>query len=67
MNANSFPDNVQAFLKRGDRMLIGGEWAGAQATIEVIDPAHGRSIAKISDATAADVDAQALSRMLGSK
>ena len=40
------------------RLLIGGSWTVADAggVFEVIDPATGRSLARVADATLADVD-----------
>lgn len=57
MYADILPDHVQSFLKREHQMLIGGEWARAGASIDVIDPATGERISQISDATSADIDA----------
>jgi phenylacetaldehyde dehydrogenase len=49
---------VARFLKRGPRLLIGGEWAESKSrdSIPVIDPATGREVALIADANADDVD-----------
>jgi len=48
---------VARFLKRGPRLLIGGEWVESKSkeSIPVIDPATGREIARIADANAEDV------------
>ncbi|HKE43423.1 MAG TPA: aldehyde dehydrogenase family protein [Steroidobacteraceae bacterium] len=49
---------VAGFLRRGPRLLIGGEWAESKSrdTIPVIDPATGREIARVADANAEDVN-----------
>jgi acyl-CoA reductase-like NAD-dependent aldehyde dehydrogenase len=49
------PDGAEP-KERG--MLIGGEEVGARSgrTLEVLDPAHGRVIARVADGDAADVD-----------
>jgi phenylacetaldehyde dehydrogenase len=49
---------VARFLKRGPRLLIGGEWVESKSrdTIGVIDPATGREIALVADANAEDVN-----------
>jgi phenylacetaldehyde dehydrogenase len=49
---------VQAFLDRRHRLLIGGEWvAGADGEpLEVEDPATGRTIATVTAAGPGDVD-----------
>ena len=46
------------FLKRGPRLLIGGEWVESKSkeSIAVIDPATGREIARVADATSEDVN-----------
>jgi betaine-aldehyde dehydrogenase len=38
------------------RMLIGGEWVGADATRTIHDPSTGAALAEVPEATAADVD-----------
>lgn len=49
---------VAKFLKRAPRLFIGGEWVEAKSKerISVVDPATGREIASVVDASAADVD-----------
>ena len=49
---------VARFLKRAPRLFIGGEWVESQSTerIAIIDPATGREIASVADASTADVD-----------
>src|SRR4029453_5265905 len=49
---------VARFLKRGPRLLIGGEWLESKSrdSIGVIDPATGREIALVADANADDVN-----------
>jgi phenylacetaldehyde dehydrogenase len=49
---------VARFLKRAPRLFIGGEWVESQSKerIPVVDPATGREIASVVDASAADVD-----------
>ena len=49
---------VARFLKRGRRLLIGGEWVESKSrdTIGVIDPATGREIALVADAHEESVD-----------
>jgi len=49
---------VAKFLKRAPRLLIGGEWveSKSQGRIPVIDPATGKEIASVVDASAGDVD-----------
>lgn len=37
-------------------MLIGGEWVGAKESIDTVDPATGRLLGRLPDASAADVD-----------
>jgi phenylacetaldehyde dehydrogenase len=49
---------IAAFLRRPERLLIGGEWVDSESgvSIPVIDPATGREIARIADGNRADVD-----------
>ena len=49
---------VAQFLKRPPRLFIGGEWveSRSQERISVVDPATGRQIASVADASPADVD-----------
>jgi phenylacetaldehyde dehydrogenase len=49
---------VAAFLKRKPRLLIAGEWVEASTggTLDVIDPATGKRVSSIADASKADVD-----------
>jgi len=49
---------VARFLKRQHRLLIGGEWVESKSAkrIPVTDPATGREIASVPDASAADID-----------
>jgi phenylacetaldehyde dehydrogenase len=46
------------FLKRAPRLFIGGEWVESKSKerISVVDPATGREIAAVVDASAADVE-----------
>lgn len=50
--------NVAAFLLRPPRFLIGGEWLQPESggTIDVKDPATGRTVAIVGDAGPGDVD-----------
>ena len=53
------PSSVVAkFLKRSPRLFIGGEWVEPTSsdTVDVIDPASGRQISSIANASKADVD-----------
>ncbi|MGE3396072.1 MAG: aldehyde dehydrogenase family protein [Sphingomonas sp.] len=54
----AYSDAVQAFLKRKPRLFIGGEWVDSShgATIAVFDPSTGKEIARVADASDADVD-----------
>lgn len=47
-----------AFLSKGPRLLIGGEWveSTSDTTVPVLDPATGREVTVTADANAADVD-----------
>ena len=49
---------VQSFLDAGQRVLIGGDWclASSNATIDVINPADGKTISSIGDSGPNDVD-----------
>lgn len=49
---------VARFLGRPPRLLIGGEWVEptSQRTLPAIDPATGRTVAMLADASQADVD-----------
>jgi len=49
---------IAQFLKRKPRLLIGGEWVDAKSSerLAVYDPASGKEITSIVDASAADVD-----------
>jgi phenylacetaldehyde dehydrogenase len=49
---------VSQFLRRVPRLLIGGEWveSTSQRTLPAIDPATGRTVATLADASQADVD-----------
>jgi phenylacetaldehyde dehydrogenase len=53
-----FSPAVSAFLKKGPRLLIGGQWveSKSQQRIPVIDPASGRQIASVADANQEDVN-----------
>ncbi len=46
------------FLKRSHKLFIGGEWVEPQSSkrIPVMDPATGREISSVPDASAADVE-----------
>ncbi|MDB6035698.1 MAG: betaine-aldehyde dehydrogenase [Verrucomicrobiales bacterium] len=48
--------NVQAFLARPGRMLIGSEWHENGQWIDAIDPARGKAIGKFPAGTEADVN-----------
>ncbi len=54
----AYSEAVQTFLKRAPKHYIDGEWVDSThgATIAVFDPSTGREIAKVSDASDADVD-----------
>jgi phenylacetaldehyde dehydrogenase len=49
---------VAEFLKRKPRLLIGGEWVDSKSSqrVPVFDPATGKEICSIPDASQADVD-----------
>ena len=53
-----YSDAVQAVLKREPKLFVGGEWVGSShdRTIAVYDPSTGREIARVVDASDADVD-----------
>ena len=53
-----FSNEAGAFLARGPRLLIDGEWAApdAGASLPVEDPSSAKEVARIADASAADVD-----------
>ncbi|MBX3561032.1 MAG: aldehyde dehydrogenase family protein [Sphingomonas sp.] len=62
----AYSDAAQAFLARAPRLFIGGEWVDSThgETIAVFDPSTGREIARVADASDADVDrAVAAARM----
>jgi len=54
----SRPSAVSAFLAKSHRLLIGDAWADAQSgkTIDVIDPATGKTIAHAAAGAKADID-----------
>ena len=54
----AYSDAAQAFLARAPRLFIGGEWVGSThgETIAVFDPSTGKEIARVADASDADVD-----------
>ena len=54
----AYDEAVQAFLKREPRLFINGEWVGSthDKLIPVYDPSTGREIARVVDASDADVD-----------
>ena len=54
----AYSDAAQAFLARAPRLFIGGEWVDSThgETIAVFDPSTGREIARVADASDADVD-----------
>jgi len=54
----AYSDAIQAFLRRAPRLFIGGEWVESShdRTIAVYDPSTGREIARVADASDADVD-----------
>ena len=53
----AYSEGVQALLKRKPQLFIGGEWVDSShgKTIPVYDPSTGREIARIVDASDADV------------
>mgnify|MGYP006271933217 CR=1 FL=1 len=58
MSQQQIPDHVQSFLDREHGMLVGGEWLQpGGGRIGVLDPATGREIASLANATPGDVDA----------
>ena len=54
----AYSDAVESALKRRPQLFIGGEWVDSThgKTIAVYDPSTGREIARIVDASDADVD-----------
>ncbi len=54
----AYSEAVQAFLSRKPRLFIDGEWVESThgATIAVFDPSTGKEIARVVDASDADVD-----------
>ena len=54
----AYSDAAQAVLKRAPRLFIDGEWVESShgKTVPVYDPSTGREIARIVDASDADVD-----------
>lgn len=58
----SYSEGAASFIKRDHQVLIDGQWTGSRATlIPVFDPADGRQIAEIIDASIADVDRAVMS------
>ena len=53
-----YSEAVQAFLQRAPKLFIDGEWVDSShdRTIAVLDPSTGREIARVADASDADVD-----------
>ena len=53
-----YSEAVQAFLQRAPKLFIDGEWVDSShdRTIAVFDPSTGREIARVADASDADVD-----------
>jgi acyl-CoA reductase-like NAD-dependent aldehyde dehydrogenase len=49
---------TQGFLQREHRLLIGGEWVGARSgdSLELLDPATGKAIARTAAAGPKDID-----------
>ena len=54
----AYSDAVQAFLRREPRLFVNGEWIASShdRTIAVFDPSTGKEIARVVDASDADVD-----------
>ncbi len=54
----AYSDAAQSFLARAPRLFIGGEWVDSThgETIAVFDPSTGKEIARVADASDADVD-----------
>ena len=54
----AYSETAQAFLNRAPRLFVNGEWveSGHDRTIAVYDPSTGREIARVVDASDADVD-----------
>ncbi len=54
----AYGEAAQAFLARAPRLFIDGEWVESShgATIPVFDPSTGKEIARVVDASDADVD-----------
>ena len=55
---SAYSSSTQAFVPRGGRLFIAGEFRPSQAgaTLPVVDPASGETIASIPAGTAADID-----------
>lgn len=53
-----YSEAVRAFLQRAPKLFIDGEWVDSShdRTIAVFDPSTGREIARVADASDADVD-----------
>lgn len=51
-------DGTKSFLARSHRLLVGGDWISASGgePISVINPADGKAICEIGEASAGDVD-----------
>lgn len=51
-------DGTKSFLARSHRLLVGGDWIAASGgePISVINPADGKAICEIGEASASDVD-----------
>jgi phenylacetaldehyde dehydrogenase len=54
----AYSEAAQTFLARAPRLFIGGEWVDSThgETIAVFDPSTGKEIARVADASDADVD-----------
>ena len=55
---STYSSDTRAFIERGGRLFIAGEFRASRsgATLPVVDPASGETIASIPAGTAADID-----------
>lgn len=57
MTGTQIPNNVQQFLDREHGIFIGGNWhSGREGRIDVLDPATGKTISSIANASKDDVN-----------
>lgn len=50
-------EKVRRFLDRRFKLYLGGEFTATSSSFETVDPATGRPLAEVPDATAVDLDA----------